>query len=285
MKLGINSSIWEIGGVNFSDAIDRISRAGFRYVDVLALGSVDPTKMEAKTRKRLIRKFKDSGLVASNMVILPPGNISSNLEEEREKCLAFLKRCAEFQRELGGKQILLGFGGGFLSLKLSRERAWVNSVEFIRDLCEWLSEMRMFLTLELDPFVFHVVNDTTSMARIISDVNMNNLFANVDLGHLAITREPPAALEKLRGKILHVHLSDNNGSIHANYILGKGVTLFPEYIKKLIEMKVDETCRQYKEVAVAAMELGEMGQDIADPDRYVRESLEYIERNIPELRR
>jgi len=63
------------------------------------------------------------------------------------------------------------------------------------------------------------------------------------------------------------------------------VTLFPEYIKKLIEMEVDETCRQYGEVAVAAMELGEMGQDIPDPDRYVRESLEYIERNIPELRR
>ena len=112
---------------------------------------------------------------------------------------------------------------------------------------------------------------------------MNNLFANVDVGHLAITREPPVALEKLRGRVLHVHISDNNGKIHANYIIGKGVTCIPGYIKKLIEMGIDETCAQHGEVTVASMELGEIGQEIKDPDEYVRESLEYMEKNVPEL--
>lgn len=285
MKLGINNSIWEIAGVDFYQAIDRIVSLGFIYVDVLAFGSADPTRIKGAARKKLVKKFKDLGLVASNMVMLTPGNISSNHRAEREKCLDYLKQCAEFQAELGGRQILLGFGGGSLTLSLSREKAWANSVDFIKEFCEWLSKMGMFLTLELDPFVFYVINDTTSMARIIADVNMDNLFANVDLGHLAITREPPVALEKLRGRILHVHISDNNGKVHANYIIGTGVTVIPKYIEKLIQIGVDETCRSYGEVAVAAMELGEIGQKVEDPDDYVKKSLEYVEENVPLLTR
>jgi len=48
-------------------------------------------------------------------------------------------------------------------------------------------------------------------------------------------------------------------------------------------MGIDETCAQHGEVAVASMELGEIGQEIKDPDEYVRESLEYMEKNVPEL--
>jgi len=285
LKLGINNSIWEIAGLGFYESMDKIVNMGFKYVDVLAFGSADPTKLKGNKRGKLVKKFKDLGLVASNMVMLTPGNISSPSSKEKEKCLSYLKACAEFQAELGGKQLLLGFGGGSLTLSLSRERAWANSVEFIRNFCEWLSKMNMFLTLEMDPFVFYVINDTTSMARIIADINMDNLFANVDLGHLAITREPPAALEKLRGRVLHVHISDNNGKVHANYIIGRGVARIPEYIRKLIQMEIDKTCAYYGEIAVAAMELGEIGQEVKDPDEYVRESLEYIHRNVPELKR
>jgi sugar phosphate isomerase/epimerase len=62
------------------------------------------------------------------------------------------------------------------------------------------------------------------MAKMIKYVGAPNLFANIDTGHLAITREPPSALEKLRDGILHVHISDNDGKVHANWIIGKGVT-------------------------------------------------------------
>lgn len=53
-----------------------------------------------------------------------------------------------------------------------------------------------------------VVNATSKMAKAIEDIGMANVVANVDIGHLCILREGPNKLEKLRDRILHVHLSE-----------------------------------------------------------------------------
>ena len=283
MRLGINNSIWEIAGISLHESLDRINSLGFKYVDVLAYGSGDPRVLNQDERRKIAHKFQELGLTSSGMVMLVPGNIASNDAKERERCLSYLKSCTEFQVELGGRQVLLGFGGGWKTLETSREEAWVNSVNFIKDYCEWLSNFDIFLTLELDPSVYYVINDTTSMAKMIEDVDAPNLFANIDIGHLAITREPPRALEKLKDKVLHVHISDNDGKAHANWIIGRGVTRVPDYLRKLIQIGIDETCARYKEAAIASLELGEIGQKVQDPDQYVRQSLEYLSHNVPEI--
>jgi len=276
MKLGINNSIWEIAGISLYESLGRINSLGFKHVDVLAYGSGDPRVLNQDERRKIAHKFQDLGLTSSGMVMLVPGNIASNDAKERERCFSYLKSCAEFQAELGGRQILLGFGGGWKTLETSREEAWVNSVNFIKNYCEWLSNFDIFLTLELDPSVYYVINNTTSMVKMIEQVDSPILFANIDIGHLTITREPPGALEKLRDGILHVHISDNDGKVHANWIIGKGVTPVPDYLRKLIEMEIDKTCNRYNETAVASLELGEIGQKIKDPDLYVKESLDNI---------
>ncbi len=283
MRLGINNSIWEITGIGLYKSLDKIKSLGFKYVDVLAYGSGNPRTLNRDERRKIARKFQGLGLTSSGMVMLVPGNIASNDAKERETCLSYLKSCTEFQAELGGKQVLLGFGGGWKTLETSREEAWVNAVNFIKDYCEWLSNFDIFLTLELDPSVYYVINDTTSMAKMIEDVDAPNLFANIDIGHLAITREPPRTLEKLKDRVLHVHISDNDGKTHANWIIGRGVTRVPDYLRKLIEIGIDETCARYNETAVASLELGEIGQKIQDPDLYVRESLKYLSNNVPEI--
>lgn len=283
MRLGINNSIWEITGISLPKSLDRINSLGFKYVDVLAYGSGDPRVLNQDERRKIAHKFQDLGLASSGMVMLVPGNIASNDAKERERCLSYLKSCTEFQAELGGRQVLLGFGGGWKTLETSREEAWVNSVNFIKDYCKWLSNFDIFLTLELDPSVYYIINDTTSMAKMIEDVDVPNLFANIDIGHLAITREPPKTLEKLKDRILHVHISDNDGKAHANWIIGTGVTRVSDYLRKLIEMGIDKTCNRYNEAAVASLELGEIGQKVKDPDLYVGESLEYLSKNVPEI--
>ena len=283
MRLGINNSIWEITGISLPKSLDRINSLGFKYVDVLAYGSGDPRVLNQDERRKIAHKFKDLGLISSGMVMLVPGNIASNDAKERERCLSYLKSCTEFQAELGGRQVLLGFGGGWKTLETSREEAWVNSVNFIKDYCEWLSNFDIFLTLELDPSVYYVINDTASMAKMIEDVDVPNLFANIDIGHLAITRESPKTLEKLKDRILHVHISDNDGKTHSNWIIGRGVTRVSDYLRKLIEMGIDKTCNRYNEAAVASLELGEIGQKVKDPDLYVGESLEYLSKNVPEI--
>jgi len=283
MRLGINNSIWEIAGISLYKSLDRINSLEFKYIDVLAYGSGDPRTLNQDERRKIAHKFQDLNLISSGMVMLVPGNIASNNAKERERCFSYLKSCAEFQAELGGRQVLLGFGGGWKTLEINQEEAWANSVNFIKDYCEWLSNFDIFLTLELDPSVYYVINDTASMAKIIEEVDAPNLFANIDIGHLAITRELPMALEKLKNRILHAHISDNDGKVHANWIIGRGVTRVPDYLRKLVEIGIDRTCARHNEEAVASLELGEIGQKVKDSDQYVRESLEYLSKNVPEI--
>ena len=40
--------------------------------------------------------------------------------------------------------------------------------------------------------------------------------ANLDVSHLALAHEPASALQRLRGKVAHVHISDCDGKIHGD---------------------------------------------------------------------
>ena len=153
----------------------------------------------------------------------------------------------------------------------------------VAEVCNYLHELNMYLTLELEPYLFLIVNSTYQMLRMIEEVDAPNLFANIDIGHLAITKESPVKLKKLKNYILHAHISDNGGEKHANAIIGSGCALIKECLYELINMNLDEFCKEKGEVMVAALELGEIGQKIEDLDFYVSESINYIHKFIPEL--
>ena len=284
MKLGINTGLWEIKGIKLEDSIPAIKGYGFKYIDVFAVGSGNPTLLSNPEKLSISRLFQQKDLKASNMVCIPPGNISSTDQSEREECLKYIKSCAQFQSMLGGKQILLGSGGGQKTMSLSHERAWINSSSFITEACEYLYELNMFLTLEFEPYIFLIINSTYEMLKMIEEVNAPNLFANIDIGHLAITREPPVQLKKLKNYILHTHISDNGGEKHANAIIGSGCALIKESLYELLSLNLDISCNEKGEVMVAALELGEMGQKIEDLDSYVGESINYVNKFVPELK-
>ena len=141
----------------------------------------------------------------------------------------------------------------------------------------------MILTLELEPMVFYMINNTYRMLKMIEDVNMSNIFANVDIGHLAITRESPQKLGKLKDYIMHVHISDCDGMQHENLIIGTGAALIRDYLIKLINMDLNKNCQKHQISMVAALELGVIGQNIEDLDSYINKSIDYVINNVPEL--
>ena len=121
------------------------------------------------------------------------------------------------------------------------------------------------------------------MARVIEDVGMPNVFPNVDIGHLCITREAPNTLEKLRDRILHVHISETDTFEHTNSIIGTGNADFRAYIDKVLELGIEDNCKEYEDACVAGIEMGEPGGSVDDPDRWVKESLDYLRKVLPEL--
>jgi len=99
-----------------------------------------------------------------------------------------------------------------------------------------------------------------------------------------ILREPPEALEILRGKIIHMHISDNMGLAHTNSIIGEGNANINAYIEKAVELGIEQTASEQGDVAVAAIEVGEPGEYIADSDYRVLKSLGNVYSRVPSMR-
>jgi sugar phosphate isomerase/epimerase len=283
MRLALNTFVYEVGKIPVENALQSACDFGFEFIEYAAYHSGDPTLMDKAGRNEVARIFKDNGLQCSQMLLANTEHIASPDPSKREETLDYMKKCADFQLELGGKQVLVCWGCGVLESGVMPEESWLNTVSSIRKYAEWSLDKGILIDLELDPHVYFVVNNTVKMAKVIEDVGMPNVFPNVDIGHLCITREAPNTLEKLRDRILHVHISETDTFEHTNSIIGTGNADFKAYIDEVLELGIEENCKKYGEACVAGIEMGEPGGFVDDADRWVKESLEYLARILPEL--
>ncbi|HUX14511.1 MAG TPA: sugar phosphate isomerase/epimerase, partial [Spirochaetia bacterium] len=213
MHLGVSTMIWEKSGRGLESSLKSISKMGFRYVDIAATRSADPTKLSKQDRKSAAQMVKDLGLSVSGMVLLEADDIATPDDTNRRRQMEFARACADFMVEIGGEHVLIGLGCGSISMGTRPAHAWTRSATFLDEYCDWLQREGISLPvlLEFDPAVFFVVRDTVSLERMLGEVNRSNLFANIDVGHMNVTREMPQAMWKLKDRILHMHMSDNDG--------------------------------------------------------------------------
>ena len=87
--------------------------------------------------------------------------------------------------------MLVCWGGGLYELGMTPEDSWKIMVEQVRTYAEWCLERDLLVGLELDPHVYFIINNPYKMAKAIEDIGMPNVYPNVDVGHLVITREEP----------------------------------------------------------------------------------------------
>ena len=285
MKLALNTFAYEVAHVPAEEWVRSARKFGFRCVEWAAYDQGDPSGMDKARRRDLAAMFDDNGLYCAQMLLTNVQHLASSDAGRRREAFEYMKRVTDFQLELGGKQVLVCWGCGVLETGVMPERSWTTMVETLREYAQWCLDKHVLIDLELDPHVYFIVNNTAKMAKAIEDICMPNVFPNVDIGHLAITRESPACLEKLRDRILQVHLSETDTYEHTNSILGTGKADFRAYVDKVKELGIEENCRRFDEPCVAGIEMGEPGGHVDDPERWVKESLEYLARVLPDVTR
>jgi sugar phosphate isomerase/epimerase len=285
MELGLGSIVYEFAGIPLERQAALIASHGIRYVDILAFGQYNPAFYSIEQQERTAVEFKRLGITASSVITCAEGNIGSNDPAEREFALEQMKRAVHLVKRLGGKQILVGKGCGNIDFKLTRKEAFHNASSFLKEFGKWCLKENVLLTMELEPEALHVCNGIESMAAMINEINGENVFANIDIGHLNILREAPEALELLKGKIIHMHISDNYGLAHTNSVIGEGNSDIRGYIAKCISMGIDKTAEAMGDTAVAGIEVGEPGEFITDSDSRVLRSIGNVLLRVPELRK
>ena len=84
-----------------------------------------------------------------------------------------------------------------------------------------------------------VLSDALKNRSRFDDVNHSAVQANIDVSHLVLSQTPPEELRKLKGKAIHVHLSDCDGKVHGDLPPGRGVVDFPPYLREIKNLGID----------------------------------------------
>ncbi len=283
MYLALNTFVYEVAQTPIEQALRSAIQFGFRFIEYAAYQSGDPTLMNRGRQEDVVKLFENSGLQSSQMLLVNTQDLAVPDPGRRKATLDYMKRCADFQLKLGGKQLLICRGGGIYEPQVMREQTWVNMVTTLREFADWCQLSGLLIDLEVEPHVYFALNSTAAVAKAIEDIDLPNILANVDIGHLSIIREGPAHLEKLKNRIIHVHLSETDTFEHTNSILGTGVADFKTYLDKVIELGIEENCRRLGEPCVAGIEMGARGGFVDDADRWVQGSLDYLGVILPAL--
>ena len=271
MKLGMINSAWEQHGVDLVDGLRRTKAIGFDCVDIFQ----DPLDPGAKERIDVVGKTcRELELPIISVVGVSVGLIDFNPSVRRfhlERCKAYL----DMGKTLRARNYLLVIGEYIWQKEvIPPEAQWGWGVECARELGRHAADRGLEIVLELEPFELSLLRDMDAMCRFLDDVDHPAVKANIDISHMVLSGTPPEALERVRGRAGHVHISDCDGKKHGDLPPGRGVVPFPPYLEAIRRLGFD---------GAVSVEL-EYSPDPARIDEWVREAYGATARLLREAR-
>src|SRR5262249_307927 len=235
MKLGLINSAWAQAGRDTAFGIRMTKEIGFDTIDIFA----DPLDLGAKERRLIKRECDRAGLPIVSLACVAVGLIDFNSSVQKfhmQRCRAFLDLAYEYE----AKNLLLVLGEYIWERQvIPPAEQWQTGVRNVRELGKYAADLGLQIALELEPFKLSLVNNVENMVRCLDDVNHPAVQANIDVSHLQLADTKPEELRKLKGKAIHVHLSDCDGKVHGDLPPGRGVVNFGPYLREIKNLGID----------------------------------------------
>ena len=235
MQLGLINSAWAQAGRDTAYGIRMTKEIGFDTIDIFA----DPLDLDVKERRLIKRECDKVGLPIVSIACVAVGLLDFNPSVQRfsmQRCRAYLDLVYEYE----AKNLLLVLGEYIWEQQvIPPKEQWATAVNNCRELGKFADDLGVQIALELEPFKLSLVNNVDSMVRFIDDVNHPAVRANIDISHLQLSRTPAEELRRLKGKAIHVHLSDCDGKVHGDLPPGRGVVPFAPYLREIKALGID----------------------------------------------
>ncbi len=235
MKLGLINSAWAQAGRDTSFGIRMTKEIGFDTIDIFA----DPLDIDVKERILIRKECERVQLPIVSVACVAVGLIDFNPSVQRfhlQRCRAYLDLVREFE----AKNLLLVLGEYIWERQvIPPAEQWQTAVKNVRELGKYASDLGIEIALELEPFKLSLLNDVTSMVKFIDAVGQLSVRANIDISHLELAGTKPEELRRLKGKAIHVHLSDCDGKVHGDLPPGRGVMDFAPYLREIKALGID----------------------------------------------
>jgi len=235
MKLGLINSAWAQSGRDTEWGIRKTRELGFDTIDIFA----DPLDMDIRERKLIREVAAECGLPIVSICCVAVGLIDLNPSVRRfsvERARRYLDLCYEYE----ARNLLLVLGEYIWNQEvIPPPEQWGWAVENTRTLGEYAADLNLEIAIELEPFKLSLINDVDTMVRFLDDVDRPEVKANCDISHLDLSNVPVEAVQRLAGRIAHVHLSDCDGKQHGDLPPGRGVTPIQDYLAAIQQTGFD----------------------------------------------
>lgn len=235
MKLGLINSAWAQAGKDTAYGIRMTKEIGFDTIDIFT----DPLDIDVKERLLILRECEKAGLPIVSIACVAVGLIDFNPSVQRfhmQRCRAYLDLAYEYR----ASNVLLVLGEYIWERQvIPPQEQWQTAVKNLRELGKYAEDLDLQIALELEPFKLSLLNNVDSMVRFVDEVNHPAVHANIDVSHLLLSGTGPEELRRLKGKAIHVHLSDCDGKVHGDLPPGRGVVPFAPYLREIKDLGID----------------------------------------------
>jgi len=235
MKLGLINSAWAQAGRDTAFGIRKTREIGFDTIDIFA----DPLDLSPRERKLIREECQKAGLPIVSIACVAVGLIDFNPSVQRfhvQRCKAYLDLAYEYE----AKNVLLVLGEYIWEKQvIAPAEQWQTGARNVRELGQYAADLGVRIALELEPFQLSLVNNVDTMTRFLDEVNHPAVAANIDVSHLCLSHTGPEELRRLKGRAIHVHLSDCDGKIHGDLPPGRGVVDFVPYLREIKALGID----------------------------------------------
>lgn len=234
MKLGLINSAWVQAGKGTAYGIRMTKEIGFDSIDIFA----DPLDLDARERRLIRTECSAANLPIISIACVATGLIDFNPAVQRfhlQRCQAYL----DFAYELDARNLLLVLGEYIWEQQvIPPAEQWATAVTNVQKLGDSAAKLGLQIALELEPFKLSLLNDVASMVRFIDAVDHPAVRANIDISHLQLAKVRPDELRQLKGKAIHVHISDCDGKVHGDLPPGRGVVDFEPYLREIRDLDI-----------------------------------------------
>src|SRR5213593_832935 len=235
MKLGIINSAFYQAGVDTATGLKHIARIGFDCVDIHT-EAVGISKMEVQLVANTCDKL---GLPIISLPVCSLG-LADFAEPVRKFHIERTKKFIDLARTWNARNVLLVLGEYIWQREvIPADAQWQWALETCRRIGDYADKKNIDIALELEPFRLSLLNSVDTMARFVDECGHPRVRANIDISHLVLSDTSPADVHKLRGRAIHVHLSDCDGKVHGDLPPGRGVVKFAPYLQAIKELKID----------------------------------------------
>ncbi len=235
VKLGLINSAWVQANQPTAFGLQKTKELGFDTVDIF----VDPLDIDVKERRLIKDECDRLELPIISIACVAVGLIDFNPSVQQFH-VDRVKRFLDLAYEYEAKNVLLVIGEYIWAQEvIPPAEQWRTGVENCKVLGDYAADLGVQIAIELEPFPLSLVNTVDTMVRFIDDCDHDAVRANIDVSHLLLSDVKPEELRRLKGKAIHVHISDCDGKVHGDLPPGRGVVDFEPYLREIKDLGIE----------------------------------------------